>query len=127
MIYSVAGFVITAVFSSVYRNLISLYIDLPVCFFGSSSHIGYSRVLSRDPCAVAWVLVDYFINRSVYMLTSSCSCLPAHHLSLSITTGFSSESVRLCLFCEVHVYPLLGSTHEWCHRILVFPCLTTFT
>ena len=127
MIYSVAGFLIAAVFSSVYRNLISLYVDLCVCFFGFSSHISYSRVLSRVPCAVAWVLVDYFINSSVYMLTSTCLCLPAHHLSLSVTTGFSSKSVRLCLFCKVHVYPLLDSTREWCLIILVFPCLTTFT
>ena len=70
-------------------------------------------MLSRVLCAILWVLADYFINTSVYMLISTCSFLPAHHLSLLVTISFFPKCLRLLLFCkEVHLYPFLDSTSK---------------
>ena len=78
VIYSIAGF-FSFLFQA-YNN-----IDISVFFFGFSSCKGYYRVLSRVPCAIPWILVDYFINSSMYMLVSTGSFLPAHHLSLLLS------------------------------------------
>ena len=75
--------------------------------FGCFSHIGYWRVLNRVPHAIPWVLLDYFINRSVYMnqLTSP------HPLSFLVTICFLfyvCEAVSLWKRC--HFNPFLDST-----------------
>ena len=55
-----------------YRHL---YVPF-VCF----SHIVYWRVLTRVPHAIEWVLLDYFIIRSVYM-----NQLTSHPFSFLVT------------------------------------------
>ena len=37
-------------------------------FFLFLAELGYYRELSRVPCAIQWILVDGFINSSLYML-----------------------------------------------------------
>ena len=41
-------------------------------FFLFSAELGYYRELSRVPCAIQWILVDDFINSSLYMLIWTC-------------------------------------------------------
>jgi len=48
--------------------------------FMFSSHIDYYRVLNRVPGAIQWVLVDCFVNSSVFMISE-----PAH---LSLPSPF---------------------------------------
>ena len=40
------------------------------------SPIGYYKILNRVPCAIQWVLVDYFIYSNVYMLIPSFWFIP---------------------------------------------------
>ena len=78
----------------------------PYVPFGCFSHIGYCRVLNRVPHAIQWVLLDYFIIRSVYMN----QLMSPHPLSFLVTRSFFSMSVRLFLFGkDVHLYPFLDS------------------
>ena len=57
-----------------YRQVIQLHTDICVCmymYFRFSSHIGYNRILSRDPWArVLYLLIIYFKYNSVCI---SCS------------------------------------------------------
>ena len=74
--------------------------------FGCFSHIGYCRVLNRVPHAIQWVLLDYFIIRSVCMN----QLISPYPLSFLVTVSFFSMSVRLFLFGkDVHLYPCLES------------------
>lgn len=41
------------------QQVIQLSIDVYMFLFGISSSIGYYRVLSRVPCPIQWVLLDY--------------------------------------------------------------------
>ena len=41
-------------------------------FFLFLAKLGYYRELSRIPCAIQWILVDDFINSSLYVLIWTC-------------------------------------------------------
>ena len=83
-------------YSLMYRHLYVL--------LGCFSHIGYCRVLNRGPHAIQWVLLDYFIIRSMFMN----QLISPHPLSFLVTISFFSMSVRLFLFRkDVHLYPFL--------------------
>ena len=61
-------------------------------------------MLNRGPHAIQWVLLDYFIIRSVFMN----QLISPHPLSFLVTISFFSMSVRLFLFRkDVHLYPFL--------------------
>ena len=83
-------------YSLMYRHLYVL--------FGCFSHIGSCRVLNSGPHAIQWVLLDYFIIRSVFMN----QLISPQPLSFLVTISFFSMSVRLFLFRkDVHLYPFL--------------------
>ena len=46
-----------------YSKVIQLYIQIYLLFFQLFSHLGYYRVLSKVPCSILQVLVDYLFYR----------------------------------------------------------------
>lgn len=88
-------------------SLFRLYLDVYMYFYGFPSHIAYPTVSCRVPCALQWVLVDYFIKTSVHMFISTGEFLGAG------TISYFSRSVRLFLFRkDVYLYPFLSSTYR---------------
>ena len=74
-------------------------------FFQFTSHLGHHRPLSRDPCAIQWVLFSYLFHteQCVYVNPN----LPIHSSvfpPLAIISLFSIPII-LFLFCkQVHLY-----------------------
>lgn len=103
------------------QEFVELCFYICVFFFRFSSHIDYHRELSGVPWAMQKVLVISFKCVSVYLLIpTSCFIIPLH-LSPLVTSGLSSKSVSMFLFCTlVQGYQFIDSNYKWYHMIWVF-------
>ena len=81
-----------------YRKVIQLYIYIYLFFFRFFSHICYYKVLSRFPCAVQQVFVDYlfYMQQCVYV-NPNLLIYPSRYLSPLVTISLFPKSVSLFL------------------------------
>ena len=55
-----------------YSKVNQLYVYIYPLFFGFSSHLGHHSALSRDPCAIQYVLISYLFDTQY----QQCICVP---------------------------------------------------
>ena len=105
-----------------YRNLFSCASTRVYSFSDSIpiSIITESWVEFHELCRRS-LLIIYFKCVSVYLLIpTSCFIIPLH-LSPLVTSGLSSKSISMFLFCTlVQGYQFIDSNYKWYHMIWVF-------
>ena len=77
-----------------------LYIYIYLLFFGSPSHLGHYRALSRVPRAVQEVLIIYFIR--------------------SINSVYVAQSDLSSAWLTWHVAPEVGAVPSWAWKFVFF-------
>ena len=127
----------------VYSKVIQLCIYIYLFFFRFFFHIGYYRVLSRVPCAIQQVLVDYLLYiQCVFLITQLCltlcdpmDCsLPGSSLhgilearilkwvAISSCRGSSPPSGQTCVSCILSPFRLLNNIEQSPLCYTVGPC-----
>ena len=78
-------------------------------FFGFPSHLGHHRALSRVPCALQQVLINYLLH--TYMYQSQCIRVNPNlsiHLTPSSSLGIHLFVLHICASVEISVFISLG-------------------
>ena len=104
----------------VYSKVTQLYIYIYPFFFRYFSHIGYYRILSRVPCAIQQVLVDYlfYIQQCVYVNILLSMVIDKLYRS----TGIFSEQFLMDLYKTVILDQHIKALKCYSNEIKVCMC-----